>query len=594
MKARLLAAFTLAILLFVPANVAKILVIQAPGLPFRFAINAAIAAAALVALRQVWRGRLEFAGNALVLGTLIPVLTVAFSKVEYAQPMAGAVQLLGFSVVYLLVAVIFASRPVAFAGLVIVGISQVAFHQLAFDQPDASAATILRDGLITTAFIFGLGLILTRIVEVSQARSTEAQRRSRETANDLERLVVERTRELEAATLAATLASGAKSDFLANVSHEIRTPLNGIVASTDLLLREPGLPPAAITYAHLIAESGSLLSHLIGDVLDFSKIEADRLELEIQPLTLRRVIDDVATLASTRAEGDRASLRVQIQPTLPEHHLGDELRLRQILLNLISNALKFTPDDGTVDLVVSAPDPAGDPTPLRFEVRDTGIGMDEPTRARVFERFTQADNSTTRRYGGTGLGLAISARLVKMMGGQLEVVSAVAKGSTFSFTVSLPVSPVGPAGINQPLPLSSALGLRVLVAEDNPINQKILASQLAKLGCSCVLAANGEDALAALDQAPLPDVILMDCHMPGLDGWEATTRIRSDIQPDTDPERAACRRSLPIIALTAVARSEDRARCFASGMSGFLSKPIQLAELHLALEPFANPREPAA
>jgi CheY-like chemotaxis protein/anti-sigma regulatory factor (Ser/Thr protein kinase) len=373
------------------------------------------------------------------------------------------------------------------------------------------------------------------------------------------------------------------------VSHEIRTPLNGIVASADLLLREPNLPPDAATYARLIAESGGLLVSLIGDVLDFSKIEADRLELEIQPFTLARLIDDSNAVAKTQAAGKGVTLRTEVSPDVAGQYLGDRLRLSQVLINLLSNAVKFTDEGGTIDLHVSSIDPKADPASLRFAVRDSGIGMDESTRSRVFERFTQADTSTTRRYGGTGLGLPISARLVAMMGGQLEVDSAVGHGSTFGFTIPLPVCTDAPAALPSPDRPFAALGLRVLVAEDNAINQRILAAQLAKLGCTFTLTADGEEVLNALNQGPLPDVILMDCHMPRLDGWATTARIRSHPADPANTDHGDQLRSLPIIALTAVARPEDRDRCFASGMSGFLSKPIQLTELHHALEPFVTP-----
>ncbi len=372
------------------------------------------------------------------------------------------------------------------------------------------------------------------------------------------------------------------------MSHEIRTPLNGIVASTELLLREPDLPAAATTYARFVAESGGLLVNLIGDVLDFSKIEADRLELEINSFSLTDLLDDIAALANAQADAQHLDLRLDLDPTLPRHFRGDGLRLRQILLNLTSNAIKFTPNGGTIDITVSSPTPTADPTPLCFEVRDSGIGMDQATRLRVFNRFTQADTSTTRCYGGTGLGLAISSRLVQMMDGRLEVESAVGQGSTFSFTIPLPACAVGPTPLAESNRISDDLGLHVLVAEDNAINRRIISSQLAKLGCTCIAAANGEDALDALRQGPLPDVILMDCHMPRLDGWETTLRIRAALVEDRTSIEREQLQALPIIALTALARPEDRARCFASGMSGFLSKPIQLTELHNALNSLAR------
>jgi CheY-like chemotaxis protein len=260
------------------------------------------------------------------------------------------------------------------------------------------------------------------------------------------------------------------------------------------------------------------------------------------------------------------------------------------LLNLLSNAIKFTPAGGGVAVAVTSAAPAADPVAVRFEVRDTGIGMDPATVERIFERFTQADTSTTRRYGGTGLGLAISARLVQMMGGSLEVESAPGRGSVFHFTVPFrPVetAPSYPTGAER---LEPQLNLRVLVVEDNPINQKILAAQLARLGCAGVIADDGERALVVLGQQSLPDVILMDCHMPRLDGWETTRRIRSWAN-DPDPRlRQAAR--LPIVALTAAALPEEQERCREAGMNEFLAKPVKLAELHRVLVAISQPSPP--
>jgi CheY-like chemotaxis protein len=226
---------------------------------------------------------------------------------------------------------------------------------------------------------------------------------------------------------------------------------------------------------------------------------------------------------------------------------------------------------------------------VRFEVRDTGIGMDDAATAKIFERFTQADSTTTRRYGGSGLGLAISYRLVEIMGGQLAVTSAVGKGSVFYFT--LPLTPA-PAASFEPAPSPQAenrLNLRLLVAEDNAVNRKIIGSQLTQLGCQFTVAVDGEAVLTALRQGPLPDVILMDCHMPNLDGWEATRRIRAWTSSDDHVEREAAK--LPVIALTASAYPEERARCHASGMNDFLAKPLKLADLHQVLSTYKR-RDP--
>jgi CheY-like chemotaxis protein len=255
------------------------------------------------------------------------------------------------------------------------------------------------------------------------------------------------------------------------------------------------------------------------------------------------------------------------------------------LLNLIANAVKFTPAGGRVDVVIT-----GDTRPnekrVRFEVRDTGIGMDEATTRRIFDRFTQADTSTTRRYGGTGLGLAISFRLVEMMGGRLAVTSAPGQGSTFYFAIPLRPSNTGFAAPGVPAPVEAALNLRVLIVEDNAVNRKILGTQLAQLGCPCLLAVDGEEALDLLQREPLPDVVLMDCHMPKLDGWETTRRLRAwKSSLDAIQQKAA---ALPVVALTASAYPEERARCRDSGMNGFVAKPVKVAELQQALLPYVR------
>jgi CheY-like chemotaxis protein len=296
----------------------------------------------------------------------------------------------------------------------------------------------------------------------------------------------------------------------------------------------------------------------------------------------------------SRAAAGRVELESAIAEDLPQFVEGDSYRLRQVLLNLVANAIKFTPANGRVHIsVLVGPDQnrTGE-TSVRFEVIDTGIGLDETARARIFERFTQADNSTTRRYGGTGLGLAISARLVEMMGGKLDVTSTPGKGSVFYFTIPLRKIESAPVAAEAPAKLESRLALRVLVAEDNAVNRKILGTQLAQLGCSVTITNDGEAALVALEQEPLPHVILMDCHMPKLDGWSATRRIREGkTSIDLRLQQIA---ALPVIALTAAAYPEERARCHDAGMNHFLAKPVKLSELQQVLLPYAHAAKSAA
>jgi signal transduction histidine kinase/CheY-like chemotaxis protein len=583
MKARLLAAFAFILLGFMPLNIAKVLWFQPPALGLRITFNVCFMLAALLSLREVKAGRLERAGNVLVILALAPIHAIVF-LVPAQEPVGAAIQLFITDLVLLLFALIFASRGVAFVTLAVIVASHVFFHVRALDtRPIAgslefAANAILREGLITFGFVFCLGLILVTMIETAHRRSEEALRETRALNENLERLVVERTRELEIAIQQANEASRAKGEFLANMSHEIRTPLNGIIASADLLQHDAGLPPEAAGQARLIAESGELLMRLIGDVLDLSKIEAGQLELECRPFDLPAMAANCAGLLAPKAAQDGVRLATELAPGLADRYEGDGFRLRQILLNLMSNAIKFTPRGGDARLSIS---PAG--AGLRFEVRDTGIGMDADTLGRLFHRFQQADSSTPRLYGGTGLGLAISYHLVALMGGRLEVESAPGQGSTFSF--SLPLRPTTEASAPAPKAAAAPLGLRVLIVEDNAINRKVLAAQLAKLGCSCVLAVDGGEALAELqDQSPLPDVILMDCDMPTLDGWEATRRLRAwATAPEASPlqQRAA---ALPVIALTAATLPEDRARCFDAGMDDYLAKPIKLESLHRALQ----------
>ncbi|HVE16269.1 MAG TPA: ATP-binding protein [Chthoniobacterales bacterium] len=586
MKARLLAAFDLLLIAFVPCNIAKILWVQPPGLAFRVGFNLVFLVAAFFSLIWVRKGRLELAGNGLVLISLIPIHILAFLVPGYPEPVTAAMQMFITDLILMLLALVFASRRIAVASLIIVIGSHVVFHYMAFPAgpiPGSmrfAADTMLRDGLITIGFIFILGFTLVTMIDAAHRRSEESLRETRAMNANLERLVTERTRELEAATLKANDASRAKGEFLANMSHEIRTPLNGIIASSELLLDQPDLSAPATENARLIAESGELLLRLIGDVLDLSKIEAGQIELEKQPFELAVLAEDCTGLMSAKAAQSGVRIERDLAPGLAACFEGDGFRLRQILLNLISNAIKFSQEGGRVLLAITP----GPGSTIRFEIRDTGIGMDETAKKRLFQRFAQGESSTTRRYGGTGLGLAISFRLVELMGGCLEVESTPGLGSSFHF--SLPLREVEGVSNCEPTPPQGIihLNLLVLVVEDNPINRRILSAQLEKLGCHCTQAFDGAHALATLRQEPLPDIILMDCDMPVLDGWEASRRIRAwstDTPPDSIERRAS---GIPIVALTAATLPEERALCFEVGMNDYLAKPIKLASLQRVLQ----------
>ena len=397
-------------------------------------------------------------------------------------------------------------------------------------------------------------------------------------------------RALLAAKSAAETANHAKSHFLANMSHEIRTPMNGVLSMTEMFLGS-NLPDTEREYARTIRKSGESLLHIINDILDFSKIEAGKLELEIIDFSLHELIRDVMAMPSEQATQKGIQLVSDVAADVPEGLHGDPTRLRQILTNLVGNALKFTQQGGVTIKVCSVngvdDKNSGTRAPtrhLRFEVTDSGIGIPTDALAHLFKPFSQADESTTRRYGGTGLGLAISQQLVELMHGSIGVTSEVGRGSTFWFEI--------PAhALSRALPLMQSqkiviadntwLDCRVLLAEDNAVNQAVANAMLGVFGCSTTVVANGLQAFDAASTREF-DVILMDCNMPGLDGWEATRRIRT-----WESEHHAAHK-IPIIALTANALPGDRERCIEAGMDDFLSKPFKREELFNILTQWAK------
>ncbi len=371
----------------------------------------------------------------------------------------------------------------------------------------------------------------------------------------------------------ADRASAAKSEFLANMSHEIRTPLNGVVGLAHLLVSgAPRLDPEERRMVTDISECAEALLAVVNDILDFSKIEAGKLTLESAVIGLPGCVKSAAVPALLAENSKGIALALDIAPGVPDFVTGDSTRLRQVLANLLSDAVKFTAD-GSVLIRVK---PAGAGR-VCFIVEDSGIGIDAATLARLFRPFTQADTSTSRRYGGTGLGLTISKRLVELMGGAIAVDSTPGTGSRFSFTRPLPeAAPPPSAGENSSSEPANGQ-LRILVAEDSAVNQRVILALLSRMGHSVTLAPNGKEAVAAVHSGSSTfDLILMDCQMPEMDGYEATRQIRCF-------ENRLQLPPVPIVALTAHAMSIDRDRCLAAGMDDYLSKPVDRDKLRAAV-----------
>jgi PAS domain S-box-containing protein len=378
---------------------------------------------------------------------------------------------------------------------------------------------------------------------------------------------------LELACAGAEAAMHAKSEFLANMSHEIRTPMNGIIGTLSLL-QDSGITEDQRDNFDTIRSCGESLLQLVNDILDLSKIEAGKLTLEQIPFSAEALVQDALAIVSPAALAKGLRVFLKCDPDLPQAVMGDPLRLRQILLNLLSNAVKFT-GHGSVGVELSAVKRSGDSAELQFKVTDTGIGISPEAQKSVFEPFTQADSSTTRRYGGTGLGLTISRGLIALMNGRLEMESELGAGTCFRIFVTLRTA-TGPANLRRPAQQGVRVAkrrLRILLAEDNAVNQKVAVRLLEKMGHQVEVAADGERAVAAVS-LDIYDLVLMDCQMPVMDGYAATRAIR----------QLNLRRRLPIVAMTANAMPEDRQRCLEAGMDDYVSKPISTAQLYNAIE----------
>ncbi|MEO5881568.1 MAG: ATP-binding protein, partial [Caldimonas sp.] len=445
----------------------------------------------------------------------------------------------------------------------------------------AEALWVSRLPIAATMYLLGIYLAFTGLVsERLRLRMRQAMHTARELVDSLEqkkRVLELQALDLEEARRRAEQANVAKAQFLATISHEIRTPMNGVLGTTELLLDTP-LNDVQRHLAETASQSATALLALIDDVLDLSRIEASKLTLHETNFDLRALVQEAVDLMATTARDKPITLSCTIARRLPGRVQGDPMRLRQVLINLLHNAVKFT-ERGHVVLEVRILEAFVDAVQLQFAVRDTGIGIAEDQFDSVFDAFSQVDSSSTRRHGGSGLGLAIVKQLADLMGGRVGVDSRIDQGSTFWLELRMKTaSGAAAAPAAAPGRKIEAVPACVLLAEDDRVNQMVVMTMLEKLGCVVDVVANGDAACSAVAQKRY-DLVFMDCHMPVMDGFEATRRIR-DRAASGDPRT-------PIVALTADALAGDRERCLDSGMDDYMTKPVSTAQLAAAVRRWA-------